>query len=35
MDGYLYYWNSEGKQESPRGTDKCIPRKWYLFYGLN
>lgn len=25
MDGYLYYWNSEGKQESLQGTDECIP----------
>ena len=26
MDGFLYYWNSEGKQESPQGTDECIPQ---------
>lgn len=25
MDGYLYYWNSEAKQESSQGTDECIP----------
>ena len=28
MDGFLYYCNSEGKQESPQGTDVCIPQKW-------
>ena len=28
MDGFLYYWNWEGKQESPQGTDVCIPQKW-------